>query len=114
MSDVYCFLFETRAIKVSSAPLIAMNLKDENNRWVEYLTISEQLWNTTKIETRWNIISLLDSANALIEKIKTPADHPNSMAKVCAGLYTQALEEYGKLLYLLECTPANGQVTIEY
>jgi hypothetical protein len=34
--------------------------------------------------------------------------------KVCAGLYTFALEEYGKLLYLMNCVPSNGLVVIEY
>lgn len=33
---------------------------------------------------------------------------------VLAGLYTFAVEEYGKLLMLAELQPANGQVTVPY
>ena len=91
-----------------------MDLRDQNDKWVLQLTISEELWKKTQIATKSNVISLLISARALVTTIKSPADHPNSMAQVCAGLYTYALEEYGKLLYLLECKPENGEVVIEY
>ena len=33
---------------------------------------------------------------------------------MCAGLYTHAVEEYGKLLYLQSLKPVNGKVKIEY
>lgn len=33
---------------------------------------------------------------------------------ICAGLYTYAVEEYGKFLLLKQCAPLNGKVTIDY
>lgn len=82
--------------------------------WVLELTITEELWKQTKIAAKFNITSLLDSASALIATVIRGTEHSDSKTKVCAGLYAYALEEYGKLLLLLECKPANGEVKFGY
>jgi len=42
------------------------------------------------------------------------AGHNESDIHIAAGLYTYAVEEYGKLSYLLGLTPNDGRVRIRY
>ena len=57
-------------------------------------------------QTLDGIIRLLDASNKLLLNGGNEA--------ICAGLYTYAVEEYGKLLLLKQCVPSNGKVTIDY
>lgn len=49
---------------------------------------------------------MLDASNNLLSNGGDKA--------ICAGLYTYAVEEYGKILLLKKCIPSKGQVTINY
>ena len=58
------------------------------------MEITEQLWNELKKNTLSGIIRLAESANILLSS--------NGDVAICAGLYTYAVEEYGKLILLSE------------
>jgi AbiV family abortive infection protein len=81
-------------------------LKDNKNRWVEELEISEDLWIKTMQETLNGIFALIDS----VEKLLQNGGH----VTVCSGLYMYALEEYGKLLLLKNCKSIGGVAKIKY
>lgn len=57
-------------------------------------------------ETVNRIMTLLDSSEKLLDNGGNDA--------LCAGLYTYAVEEYGKLLFLKKYRPVSGKVTIRY
>lgn len=81
----------------------------------EVREIDEQVWNDLKARTLDNIESLLTCAKILLE-------HHNELKKnklfeypyVSAGLYTYAIEEFGKLLILESYIPENNKVRLEY
>ena len=81
-------------------------LKDKDNRWVKYLELSEELWKKIVQETFFGILKMLECAERLLESEGHEA--------VCAGLYTFAVEEYGKVLLLKQYTLENGKVKIRY
>jgi len=74
-------------------------LKDSKNRWVKYLIITEDLRNKTIEITHQRILKLLDSAQILL-------DNGGHLA-ICAGLYTYAVEEYGKIVLLRKSRKIN-------
>src|SRR4030067_2966523 len=69
------------------------------------MEIPENLWKELMQETLNGIIRLLNSSKILLDGGK---------GAISAGLYTYAIEEYGKLLLLKQCTPSNGKVTFDY
>jgi len=81
-------------------------LKDKKGNWVEILKIPEELCKKIVQETLKGILRLLDSAQILLDNGGDEA--------VCAGLYTYALEEYGKILLLKQTSHVAGEVEIEY
>lgn len=81
-------------------------LKDKDGKWVENLEIAEELWKRTIEETLHGTVRLLQSAEKLLEGGGDEA--------ICAGLYTYAVEEYGKILLLKQYTPSAGKVTIKF
>jgi AbiV family abortive infection protein len=81
-------------------------LKDKNGKWVKILELTEDLWKKTIQEIPKGILRLLESAEKLLDNGGNEA--------ICAGLYTYAVEEYGKLLLLKQYTPSAGKVKIEY
>jgi len=81
-------------------------LKNKKGRWVEILEITEELWKKMMQETLFGVIELLNSAEKLLQNGGSEA--------ICAGLYTYAVEEYGKLLLLLDYGPSGGKVKIKY
>ena len=85
---------------------IVSALKDKNGKWVEYLEITEDLWKKTIQETLFGILKMLESAERLLQSEGHEA--------VCAGLYTFAVEEYGKLLLLKQYNLSDGKVKIEF
>lgn len=77
--------------------------------------IDEKLLEDLKDTTLFNIKSILKSVKILLdqnleENKEILFEHPY----VCAGLFTYAIEEYGKLLILRSYMPVNNKVTIEY
>jgi AbiV family abortive infection protein len=74
--------------------------------WVENLELTEKLWASIMQETLSGIRVLLDSSEKLL-------DYGGNEA-ICAGLYTYAVEEYGKLLLLSKYVPIDGKVKIRY
>jgi AbiV family abortive infection protein len=81
-------------------------LKDKKGNWVETIEVTEDLWKTTIKETRNGVLKLLEDARKLLNCGGNEA--------ICAGLYTYAIEEYGKLLLLKQYHPSAGIVKIKY
>jgi AbiV family abortive infection protein len=81
-------------------------LRDKNNRLIENLPITEELWEKTMQEALTRILRLLDASEKFLNMEGDEA--------VCAGLYTYAVEEYGKLLFLKRYSPIGGLVCIKY
>jgi AbiV family abortive infection protein len=78
----------------------------EDVRLIPNRLIPEDLWKQLMQETLDSVIRLLDASNKLLLNGGNEA--------ICAGLYTYAVEEYGKLLLLKQYVPSNGKVTIDY
>ena len=70
------------------------------------MEITEQLWNELKKNTLSGTLRLLESADILLSS--------NGDVSISAGLYTYAVEEYGKLILLSESPLKNGKVEIDY
>ncbi len=81
-------------------------LINQKGKWVEFLEITEELWKRCIRETLDGIWTLLESAERLLESGGNDA--------ICAGLYTFAVEEYGKVLLLRQYNPLEGKVKIEF
>jgi AbiV family abortive infection protein len=81
-------------------------LKKKSQKKPEFMEISDKLWKKLMGETLQGILKLLGSAEILLENGGNEA--------ICAGLYTYALEEYGKLLLLKQYSPSAGKVKIKY
>ncbi|MGI0013133.1 MAG: hypothetical protein ACREBU_06795 [Nitrososphaera sp.] len=89
-------------------------LREANGKWVEKLEISEEVWLQIKKETFAGIFAIMESVKIILDHIKHPSHVKDNTLQICAGLYTFALEEYGKLLILQEYSPSNGKVIIDY
>ena len=85
---------------------MANPLKDSKNRWVKYLIIAEDLRNKTIEITLQRILKLLDSAQILLDN--------GGHVTICAGLYTYAVEEYGKIVLLIKSRKIDGHVKVKY
>ena len=72
----------------------------------EFIELTEDLWKKVMYETSNRIMNLLDSSEKLLDN--------GGIEALCAGLYTYAVEEYGKLLLLKQYTPVSGRVKIKY
>ena len=70
----------------------------------EKVIVSENDWKQIFNDTYKNIERKLDAAKSL-------TDHD---AELSAGLYTYAIEEFGKLLLLKQCNFQNGECIIRY
>jgi AbiV family abortive infection protein len=81
-------------------------LKDSKNRWVKYLVIKEELKNKTIEIVRQRILKLLDSAQILLDN--------KGHVTICMGLYTYAVEEYGKIVLLKKSRKIEGHVKVKY
>jgi len=77
--------------------------------------IDQDVLNELITVTSNNIRSLLKSANDLLEmNIKQNQDILFDHPFVSAGLFTYAIEEYGKLIYLKSLKPINKKVELDY
>jgi AbiV family abortive infection protein len=81
-------------------------LINQKGKWVKYLEITEELWKKCIQETLFGILKMLESAERLLQS--------GGHEAICAGLYTFAVEEYGKLLLLKQYNPSDGKVKIEF
>ena len=81
-------------------------LKGKKRRKVEILEITEELWKRSITETLHGVLELLESAEKLLDN--------GGNKTICAGLYTFAVEEYGKVLLLNQYIPFKGKVKIKY
>lgn len=72
----------------------------------ENITVTESAWKEAILAIVNRSLVLLDSSEKLLSN--------NGDKTVCAGLYTYAVEEYGKFLFLKSCQPINGKVEICY
>lgn len=75
-----------------SVTIPPQSLKDANDEWVEHIFISLELRDQLVAETIRRIKAKIAATKALLS---TPGNED-----ICAGLYTYALEEYGKVLLL--------------
>ena len=85
---------------------MANSLKDSKNRWVKYLIITEDLRNKTIEISLQRILKLLDSSQILLDN--------GGSVTVCAGLYTYAVEEYGKIVLLRKSRKIDGHLKVKY
>lgn len=69
------------------------------------IEISEELWQRGIQETFKRVSDLLESIETLLDN--------GGNKSICGGLYTYALEEYGKSLLLKQCVPSNERVQID-
>lgn len=77
--------------------------------------IDQKVWNDLKFSTLTNIKDLTKSAKILLDaNMEENKEFLGWHPWVAGGLYTFAIEEYGKLLYLLSCKPSEGKVEINY
>lgn len=74
--------------------------------WVETLPITENLWKQLIQETHASAVRNLDASEKLLSN--------DGSEVISAGLYTYAVEEFGKLLLLVECTALNRQVVVHF
>ncbi len=81
-------------------------LKNERGKPREKVTVTEAVFNEMKKEIKDSIPKLLNAAEILLSNAGDPT--------IVAGLYTYAVEEYGKHLVLKECVPSDGKVEIPY
>lgn len=76
--------------------------------------ITQQQWITLKSETYNNILAILETVEVLIGHIGSNPQTSDGIKQMCAGLFSHAIEEYAKLLYLQSLQPINGIIEIEY
>src|SRR5437870_13866809 len=80
-------------------------LKDADNHWVEKLLISKELRDEMIRETAHRMFRKLAAVKEFLGV--------NGYEDICAGLYTFALEEYGKILHL-QSYATNDIIEIKY
>lgn len=83
----------------------------------EFRIIKKQAWQSLTSDTLWNVWSLLDATRTLIDfSIEKGEDEDGFVDSpiVAAGLYTHAVEEFGKYLYLKSIEPIDGEYRIDY
>lgn len=81
-------------------------MKGRGRRTPEVFQITDDLWNRMMEEVLQRSLRLLDSAKTLFTAGGDEA--------ICAGLYTYAVEEYGKFFVLKHSHRKDKKVTIQY
>lgn len=84
----------------------------------EIISTSKQTRNSIISSTLWKIQKLLDATRILLNDVKEEVDGDFQITtgdpNIPAGLYTFAVEEFGKFLYLRSLEPTNGRYQIDY
>ena len=73
--------------------------------------VDESTWKELQARTLYGIRSILKLSTSLLIDLPTSIA-PYQHTAITAGLYTYAIEEYGKLLILQSYTSSNGRVRI--
>lgn len=76
-------------------------------------TITEQQWRTLRSETHNTVNIILTAVEILVDKIYQTTGVVAVETLIGAGLFSHAIEEYGKLLYLKSLSLSEGKVEIE-
>src|SRR5687767_14187457 len=76
--------------------------------------ISVEQYERLKKDTFGTVWAILEAVKVLVSHTKSPAFVRDNTPKVCTALYTHAIEEYGKLLYLASLSADGGFVDIDY
>jgi len=83
----------------------------------------EKNWQSITSHTLWRISSLLDAVRILLKDVDDGEEQDlgkftmtigTGDPTIAAGLYTFAIEEYGKYLYLKSLEPVDGKYHIDY
>lgn len=78
----------------------------------------KETWNSIVYDTIWKIKSLLDATRTLLADMREEECGDFILGEgdptVAAGLYTFAIEEYGKYLYLKSLIPIDEKYQIDY
>ncbi|MDE1829407.1 MAG: hypothetical protein KGI25_03695 [Thaumarchaeota archaeon] len=78
-------------------------------------SIPKDKWVDLKRETHNTIVYILEAVETLRDHITANVQLSASEIMMCAGLYSHAVEEYGKLIYLKSLSPKpDGNVDIEF
>lgn len=77
----------------------------------EIIILNKQNWHAITSDTLWNVYSLLYATRTLVD---TCIERAEGEPTVSAGLYTFAVEEYGKYLYLKSLEPIDEKYHIDY
>ncbi len=81
----------------------------------EKRTVDEETWTNLRFATYHNIKYLLNATKVLLDfNIEQNKEVLSEHPWVAGGLYTYAIEEYGKLLILNSSQPIEGKVQIDY
>jgi len=86
------------------------------------IILNEKNGHSITSDTLWKILSLLDATRTLINNIDEDVDENEYLSittstgdpTVAAGLYTFAVEEYGKYLYLKSLEPIDEKYHVDY
>ena len=82
------------------------NWLKKGKSWVEYIYITEELRKKIVAIALKRILTLLESAKILLEQGGDPT--------ISAGIYTYAVEEYGKIVLLRESPQIDGKIKVEF
>ena len=82
------------------------NWLKKGKNWVEYIYITEELGKKTIGIVFKRILTLLESAKILLNQGGDPT--------ISAGIYTYAVEEYGKIVLLRESSRINGKIKVKF
>ena len=77
----------------------------------ETIILNKQNWHAITSDTLWNVYSLLYATRTLVD---TCIEREEGEPTVAAGLYTFAVEEYGKYLYLKSLEPIDKKYHVNY
>ena len=93
-----------------------MTLKNHKNhskvmKKPEIIILNKQNWHSITSDTLWNVYSLLNATRTLAD---TCIEREEGDPTVAAGLYTFAVEEYGKYLYLKSLEPIDKKYHVNY
>ena len=111
VKSVEIFLFMKREPKIDR-PVYCMRIKTES---AKTKTITKEQMGSLQTKTRGNVGRMLDFLYEVLGSRAEPKIFPKIHVFECYAIFTHAVEEYGKLLYLRTLEPdENGNFTINY
>lgn len=76
--------------------------------------ISQEQWQNLKSETFNTILAILESLEIFSGHMTHPSYGRDTSPIICTALYTHAIEEYGKFIYLQAHIPIKGQIKLDH